>query len=148
MSGLTVNPQLRISLDRTELDVARIHQYLSQESYWARGLSRAVLDKALKHSLCFGGYLNDVQVAFARVVTDRATSAHLKDVFVFPPFRGCGYGLAIVRAVMTHPDLGDAGFTLATNDAHGLYERFGFARQSGSETVMVRPASFLARQES
>jgi GNAT superfamily N-acetyltransferase len=148
MSGLTDKPPLRISLDRTELDVARIHQYLSQESYWARGISRAVLDKALKHSLCFGGYLDDVQVAFARAVTDQATFAHLKDVFVLPPYRGRGYGLAIVQAVMAHPDLGNVGFTLATNDAHALYERFGFARQGGSEMVMVRPASFLPRQES
>jgi ribosomal protein S18 acetylase RimI-like enzyme len=148
MSEPEDDPMLRISLDRTELDVARIHQYLSQESYWARGLSRALLDKALKHSLCFGGYLNDVQVAFARVVTDQATFAHLKDIFVFPPYRGRGYGVAIIRAIMAHPDLGDVGFTLATNDAHALYERFGFTRQVGSERVMVRAASFLPRQES
>jgi GNAT superfamily N-acetyltransferase len=135
-------------MDSADLDVAQIHKYLSEESYWARGLSRAVFDKALQHSLFFGGYLDDIQVCFARVITDRATFANLKDVFVFPAYRGRGYGIAIVQAVMTHPDLLHVLFTLGTNDAHGLYERFGFARQRGSETAMVRPGSFIPRQMS
>jgi|HubBroStandDraft_5_1064220.scaffolds.fasta_scaffold307667_1 GNAT superfamily N-acetyltransferase len=137
---------LRITLDTAEFDVARIHKYLSEESYWARGLSRAVFDKALWHSLCFGGFLDDTQVSFARVITDRATFANLRDVFVFPAYRGRGYGIAIVQAVMTHPDLQQVLFTLGTNDAHGLYERVGFVRQSGSETAMFRPGSYIPRQ--
>lgn len=134
---------MRISMDTTEFDVARIHRYLSRESYWARGLSQGVLNKAMQHSLCFGGYLKNIQVAFARVVSDRATFAHLKDVFVLPEYRGRGFGVALIKAVMAHPDLARVGFTLSTNDAHGLYERFGFVRQDGSERVMVRPGSFL-----
>jgi GNAT superfamily N-acetyltransferase len=130
-------------LNPAELDAARIHKYLSEDSYWAGGLPRAVFDKSLQHSLCFGGYLDDIQVAFARVVTDRATFAHLKDVLVLPAYRGRGYGVAIVQAVMNHPELRQVAFTLGTNDAHGLYERFGFARQAGSETAMIRPGSFL-----
>lgn len=134
---------MRISMNPTEFDVARIHQYLSQESYWARGLSREVLNKAMQHSLCFGGCLRNIQVAFARVVSDRATFAHLKDVFVFPEYRGRGFGVALMKAVMAQPDLAHVAFTLSTNDAHGLYERFGFVRQDGSERAMVRPGSFL-----
>ena len=148
MMGRADGATLRISLDTTELDVAGIHKYLSEETYWARGLSRAVFDKALQHSLCFGGYLDDIQVSFARVVTDRATFANLKDVFVFPAYRGRGYGIAVVQAVMTHPDLLHVLFTLGTNDAHGLYERFGFVRQRGSETAMFRPGSFIPREMS
>ena len=148
MTGLADRTTLRISLDTAELDVAESHKYLSEESYWARGLSRAVFDKALQHSMCFGGYLDDIQVSFARVVTDRATFANLKDVFVFPAYRGRGYGIAIVQAVMTHPDLLHVLFTLGTNDAHGLYERFGFVRQRGSETAMLRSGSFLPSQKS
>ena len=72
-----------------------IHRFLSTESYWAPGISRAVLEQALAHSLCFGGYLDRAQVAFARVVTDRATFAHLKDVFVLPAFESVG-GLVIL----------------------------------------------------
>jgi GNAT superfamily N-acetyltransferase len=146
MGGLTDGMTLRISLDTAELDVEQIHKYLSEESYWARGLSRAVFEKALQHSLCFGGYMDDIQVSFARVVTDRATFANLKDVFVFPAYRGRGYGIGIVQAVMTHPELLNVLFTLGTNDAHGLYERFGFVRQKGSETNMFRPGSFIPHQ--
>jgi GNAT superfamily N-acetyltransferase len=146
MGGQTDGMALRISLDTAELDVAQIHKYLSEESYWARGLSRAVLDKALQHSLCFGGYLEGIQVSFARVITDRATFANLRDVFVFPAYRGRGYGIAIVQAVMTHPELLHVLFTLETNDAHGLYERFGLVRQKGSETAMFRPGSYVPRQ--
>jgi GNAT superfamily N-acetyltransferase len=134
---------LRISTEPAELDVDRIYKYLSEQSYWARGMARAVFDTALAHSLCFGAYLDDVQVSFARVITDRATSAHLKDVLVFPAYRGRGYGVAIVEAVMSHPDLRHVAFTLRTSDAHGLYERFGFVRESVSEIAMLRPGSFL-----
>ena len=134
---------LRISLDPAELDVGMIHQYLSQESYWARGLPREVLDRALAHSLCFGGFLENRQVAFARAVTDRATFAHLKDVFVLPAFKGRGFGRALMQAVMAHTDLKSVAFTLATDDAHRLYERFGFALYPHPERFMLRPGSFL-----
>ena len=82
-------------------------------------------------------YDGDEQVAFARVVTDRATSAHLMDVFVVPGRRGEGLGKRLVAAVMEHPDLQRLRiFSLATADAHELYERFGFRRVPGSERRM------------
>jgi GNAT superfamily N-acetyltransferase len=138
---------LRVSTDGGELDVDMIHQFLSSESYWAAGISRAVFDRALKHSLCFGGYLEHGQVAFARVVTDRATFAHLKDVFVLPAYRGRGFGITLMQAVMTHPDLLAVTFTLATADAHTLYEKFGFLRYPEPERSMVRPGNFLGGAE-
>jgi len=134
---------LRISTDPGELDVDMIHRFLSTESYWAAGISRAVLERGLKHSLCFGGYRDNAQVAFARVVTDHATFAHLKDVFVLPAFRGGGLGTALMRAVMTHPDLLAVTFTLVTHDAHTLYEKFGFLRYPEPERLMVRHGSFV-----
>ena len=138
---------LRISTEPGELDVALIHRFLSQESYWAAGISRAALERAMVHSLCFGGYLDGAQVAFARVVTDRVTSAHLKDVFVLREYRGRGFGKALMQAVMAHPDLLAVTFTLATNDAHTLYEKFGFVRSPRPERSMVRPGTFLERVE-
>ncbi len=108
-------PTLRISTDPAELDVSMIHRFLSQESYWANGIARTLVEKSIAHSICFGGYIDGQQVAFARVVTDRATFAHLKDVFVLPAFRGRGYGMAITQAVMSHPDLLAVAFTLALN---------------------------------
>jgi GNAT superfamily N-acetyltransferase len=134
---------LRISTDAEQLDVDMIHRFLSTESYWAPGISRSVLERALAHSLCFGGYLDRTQVAFARVVTDRATYAHLKDVFVLSAFRRRGFGTALMRAVMAHSDLLAVSFTLATDDAHALYEKFGFGPPPRPECSMVRPGTFL-----
>jgi len=134
---------LRISTDPSELNVSMIYRFLSTESYWASGISRTVLQRALANSLCFGGYLGRTQVAFARVVTDRATFAHLKDVFVLPEFRGRGFGTELMQAVMAHSDLLAVAFTLATNDAHTLYEKFGFGRSPHPERSMVRLGTFL-----
>ena len=134
---------LQISTDPAALDLVMIHRYLAEESYWAKGIPRAVLDKALTHSLCFGGYLGTQQVAFGRLVTDRATTAHLKDVFVLPPYRKRGYGLALMRAIMAHRDLQTVTMTLATADAHALYARFGFTPHSNSQSAMIRPGRFL-----
>jgi GNAT superfamily N-acetyltransferase len=134
---------LRISTDLSEFDVGMIHRFLAEDSYWARGIERSLLERALAQSLCFGGFVAQDQVAFARVVTDRATVAHLKDVFVLAPHRGRGYGVALMQAVMAHPDLRTATMTLATADAHGLYTRFGFVAESQTERLMIRPGRFL-----
>lgn len=96
---------LRITTDRSELDIGAIHRFLSEQSTWARGIPRALVERAIEHSICHGGSLGDQQVAFARVITDRATFANLADVFVLPEFRGRGFGKVLMRAVMEHPDL-------------------------------------------
>jgi len=134
---------MRISMDLAEFDISMIHRYLAGESYWAKGMSRSLLERAMANSLCFGGFVADTQVAFGRAVTDRATFAHLKDVFVLPAFRGKGYGVALVNAIVSHPDLQAVSMTLATADAHGLYSRFGFGTHSRPERQMIRVGSFL-----
>ena len=129
---------LRISTERDELDVDLIHAFLS-ETYWARGIPREVVEHAIAGSLCFGGYLGDRQVAFARVITDGATFGYLSDVFVLPERRGCGYARALVAAVLAHPDLqGLRRLMLATRDAHALYAGFGFAAPAKPEMLMER----------
>lgn len=130
---------LRISTDKTELDISLIHRFLAEQSGWARGIALATVRKSLEHSLCFGGFLGPAQIAFARVISDYATFANLVDVFVIPQHRGNGYGKRIVQAVVGHPDLqGLRRFTLATADAHGLYAPFGF-------TPLHKPQSFMER---
>src|SRR4051812_20829395 len=117
-----------ISTDRERLDVRAIHEFLADESYWARGVTREVVEKSIANSLPFGAYRGDEQVGFARVVTDRATFAWLADVFVLPSARGGGLGKALIETVVGHPDVsGVRRHLLATRDAHGLYERFGFS---------------------
>jgi N-acetylglutamate synthase-like GNAT family acetyltransferase len=96
-----------------------------------------VVDRSIANSLCFGAYEGDEQIGFARVVTDKATFAHLMDVFILSAYRGRGYGKELVRVVMSHPDLqGLRKFTLHTADAHSLYEQFGFRRVEGEDLLM------------
>ena len=130
-------PDLEISTDPARLDIDEIHGLL-RESYWAKGRQRTVVERAIANSLCFGAYLDGRQVAFARVVTDRAVFAYLMDVFVLPEFRGRGISKALMRAVLNHPELQNLRvFLLATRDAHGLYEQFGFKPLSNPNVYLA-----------
>jgi GNAT superfamily N-acetyltransferase len=123
--------------ERLDLDV--IHRFLSEESYWAPGVEREVVARSIENSLCFGLYHGDVQVGFARVVTDRAAFAWLADVFVLPAHRGRGLGKWLVETVLAHPDLrGLRRFMLGTADAHSLYERYGFGPVDQARTMERR----------
>jgi GNAT superfamily N-acetyltransferase len=127
-----------ISTDRTRLDLDAIHTYLSERSYWARGRSRDQIVRAIDNSLPFGLYHGAEQVGFARVVSDWATFAWLADVYVLPAHRGRGLGKALVEAVIEHPAVaGLPRVMLATADAHGLYERYGFTLLDGAERFMA-----------
>ena len=126
-----------ISTDRARLDRELIHRFLRDDSYWARGIPRDVLDRAIDNSLCFGAYHDGIQIGFARVVTDRAAIAYLADVFVVPAHRGAGVGKALVEAVLEHPELqGLRRFFLGTADAHSLYERYGFRPLANPSRMM------------
>lgn len=132
-------PSFRVSTQRSELDLDLIHDFLSTQSTWARGIARELVERSIEHSLCFGGFVGDQQVAFARVITDHATFANLVDVFVLPAHRGHGYSKRLMHAVLAHPALqGLRRFTLATGDAHALYAQFGFATPSKPESLMER----------
>lgn len=116
-----------ISDDQKLLDRALIHHYLSEQSYWAKGIPVETVERSLAHSLCFGVYRGGRQVGFARAVTDSATFAWLADVFIVPEQRGHGLGKKLMAAVVAHPQLqGLRRFQLGTADAHGLYAQFGF----------------------
>ena len=127
---------LDISTDPARLDLDLIHRTLAS-SYWAAGRTREVIERSIRHSLCFGAYADGRQVAFARVITDRAVFAYLADVFVVPGYRGRGIGKALVGGIVAHPDLaGLRVFLLRTRDAHGLYARFGFEPLRNPEEMM------------
>src|SRR4051794_16090263 len=115
-----------ISTDANRFDIDLIHNFL-RSSYWARNIPRAIVEKCIRNSLCFGAFGGQAQVAFARVITDRATFAYLADVFVVPECRGRGISRLLIRAILGHSDLqGLRRILLATQDAHGLYAKFGF----------------------
>ncbi len=125
-----------ISTDRERLDREAIHAFLFN-SYWAKGIPRAILDRSIENSLCFGLYEGSRLVGFARVITDRATFAYLADVFVLESHRGRGLSKWLMEVILGHPDLqGMRRWTLATRDAHGLYEQFGFRRLTSPDRLM------------
>lgn len=126
--------------DRARIDVDLTWNEL-RRAYWSPNVPRDVVERALANSLAFGLYGADgAQLGFARAVTDRATYAWIADVFVVEGARGRGLGTWLMEVVLEHPDLQRLRqVVLATRDAHGLYERFGFVREG--ERTMVRRAS-------
>ena len=129
--------EFTVSTDRRRLDRDAIHRFLADDSYWAREIPRDVVDRSIENSLCFGLYEGSRQVGFARVVTDFATFAYVGDVFVLESHRGRGLSKWLMEIVMGHPDLqGLRRWSLATRDAHGLYERFGFRTPAHPERLM------------
>lgn len=115
-----------ISDDASRLDVDAICDFLSR-SYWANKRPRDLIEKSIQHSLNFGVYDNSKQIGFARVVTDRAVFAYLCDVFIHEQYRGHSLGKWMMECILAHPDLqGLRRWCLLTQDAHGLYQQFGF----------------------
>ena len=128
---------MQISTDKSQLDIALIHQFLSVQSAWAKGISLETVQRSITNSLCFGGFLENRQIAFARVVTDKATFAYLMDVFVLPAYRGRGHAKTLMRAIQEHPDLQDIRrFILVSSTARGLYEQFGFKSPAKPDTFL------------
>ncbi|MBL7909754.1 MAG: GNAT family N-acetyltransferase [Bacteroidia bacterium] len=125
------------STDKTKLQLDVIHNYLSKESYWAQNMPIDTIKKSIEGSICFGVYLNDKQIGYARVVTDHATFGYLADVFVLEAHRGKGLSKQLMQFIMAHPDLqGLRRMMLATRDAQGLYKQFGFTALSMPERIM------------
>jgi GNAT superfamily N-acetyltransferase len=115
-----------ISTDKTRLDVATIHDFLTHSSYWAQGRTVDAVQRSIDNSLCFGVYDGTQQAGFARVVTDYVAFGWLCDVFILPSHRGHGLGKWLVECITAHPDLtGLRTLLLATRDAHGLYAGYG-----------------------
>ncbi|MHB1088546.1 MAG: GNAT family N-acetyltransferase [Acidimicrobiales bacterium] len=117
-----------LSDERGRIDVARVHHWLSEESYWARGRTLEVVERSLDASLVIGLFdADDVQVGIARWVSDGATFAWLSDVFIDAPFRGRGLGRVLIATALAHPGVqGVQRRLLATSDAHEFYRAFGF----------------------
>lgn len=127
MPAETTIDGILFSTDKARLQTAYIHRYLSEESYWAKNIPMELVQKAIEGSLCFGIYDGAQQIGFARVITDHATFGYLADVFVDPAYRGRGLSKQLMAFIMQHESVKRfRNFLLATLDAHGLYEQFGF----------------------
>lgn len=132
-----VSAEIRISIDRNDVDLDVVHTFLSQEAYWSKNIPRAVVEKSIGNSYCFSAFFEEKQVGFARVVSDAATFAYLADVFVLPEFRGQGISKILMQSVQAHPELqGIRRWMLMTADAHRLYASFGFSALAKPDRAM------------
>jgi GNAT superfamily N-acetyltransferase len=131
-----LNGEFTISTDKSKLDIPYIHSFLTT-SYWAEGIPVETVQKSVEWSMCFGLYMNDRQIGFARMITDRATFGYLADVFIEEAYRGQGLSKWLMEIIIDHPDLqGFRRLMLATRDAHGLYRKYGFSDLSFPERWM------------
>jgi GNAT superfamily N-acetyltransferase len=120
-----------ITTDQSRIDCNAVHAFLTEQAPWSRGIALATVTRAMQHSLCFAALEHDgpgaALIGFARVVTDRATFAWLCDVFVVESHRGHGLSRRMLEELERHPALQTLRrWCLATRDAHGLYEKFGY----------------------
>jgi GNAT superfamily N-acetyltransferase len=138
-----------ISTDPARLDVTLIQRWLSEESYWAPGIPRDVVERSITGALNFGIYHETQgQVGFARVISDHATFAYLADVFVLESHRGQSLSKRLMETILAHPQLqGLRRWMLATRDAHGLYEQFGFTLPKVAGRIMERTDPDIYRRK-
>lgn len=128
---------LKISSDRGDIDLEKLYEWLA-EAYWSNNRSRETIDTSLANSDCYVALEGERMVGFARVVTDRASFAWLCDVYVGPEDRGKGVSKAMMDAIMANPAYETVRWMLATRDAHGLYERYGFVTSTETDRWMVK----------
>jgi GNAT superfamily N-acetyltransferase len=132
--------EFEISTEKERLDLSLIHDFLANRSYWARHIPFEAMKKSIDNSLCFGVYHGNEQVGFARVMTDFVTIAYLGDVFIVEAYRGRGLGKRLTESILSHPELrGVRLWFLATRDAQGLYQKYGFRNLDNPGRFMVRP---------
>ena len=112
---------------------------LLAKTYWGHKRLRPVVEKLVPKSFCFSLLRNGEQIGFARVVTDYTVFSWLSDLVIDEACRGKGLGSWFLTCILNHPAISGTQFVLQTTHAHGLYEKFGFAK---SEKIMTRlPAS-------
>ncbi|ACU62243.1 GNAT family N-acetyltransferase [Chitinophaga pinensis] len=126
-----------IKTGREHMDVEMIHRFLSEDSYWAKGISYTFVAQSLAHSFCVGAFIGDQQVGFGRVITDYYTFGWFADIFVLPAYRGQGISKEIVGHIMDLPwSKRLRRKMLNTSDAHGLYRQFDFKELKSPANVL------------
>jgi len=133
-----MDSKIYVSTDKKQLNIPFIQDFL-KDIYWAAGRTIDEVQKTIDSSICFGIYLDEKQIGFARVITDYVVFAYLMDVFIAEEHRGKGYSSVLIAAMMEEPLLKDVKiWRLATRDAHFLYEKFGFKELAFPERMMEK----------
>lgn len=129
---------ITISTDKNKLDLPFILDFL-KNTYWAKDRTLEALKLSIDNSLCFGIYLDDKQIGFARVISDLVSFAYPMDVFITDEFQNKGYASMLMEAVMNEPKLEQIKiWGVATLDAHGLYKKFGFTEVANPEKLLEK----------
>jgi GNAT superfamily N-acetyltransferase len=130
-------PDYFITTDKAKINIELVHNYLSNESYWAKNISLELVKSAIENSVCFSVFYKEEQIGFARVITDKATFGYLADVFIVDPHRGKGLSKCLMQTILDNEELqGFRSWMLATKDAHGLYEKFDFKLTNHTTRIM------------
>jgi GNAT superfamily N-acetyltransferase len=123
--------------DRGRVDVGAVQRYLGEESYWARGRTRAEVEELVREAARVVGLYHDGrQIGFCRAARCAPGLFYLADVYVLDDHRGRGLGVELVREMVENGPLAEKRWLLHTEDAHELYRRFGFG--APSRKVMER----------
>jgi ribosomal protein S18 acetylase RimI-like enzyme len=135
----TLDGGFELDDDPSRVDVDELHRFLSTESYWALGRPRDTVQRLVRDAhRVVGLYHAGRLVGFCRAVTDGAAFVYLADVYVLSEFRGRGLGVELVREMVENGPFANRKWILHTEDAHGLYEKFGFA--TPGPKLMERPS--------
>ncbi|WP_300567029.1 GNAT family N-acetyltransferase [Flavobacterium sp.] len=129
---------IEVSTDKKKLNVPFIQHFL-KDIYWAAGRTMEEVQTTIDSSFCFGIYLDNEQIGFARVITDYVVFAYVMDVFIIEGHRGKGYSSILIDNMMNEPQLKEVKiWRLATSDAHFLYSKFGFKSLAHPEKMMEK----------
>ena len=127
-----------ITDDKSKLDIELIHAFLTN-SYWAKGRSLEKVELSIMNSDCYGIYMGENQIGFARIVTDLVTIAYLLDVFILEVHRGKGYAKKLLAVIFENPKYRTVQkWRLASKDAQSLYAKFGFTPVTSHKNQMEK----------
>ncbi len=129
---------LKINTNKTELDIDFIYAFL-KKSYWANNRTKEEIQKSIDNSLCFGMYLENKQIGFARILTDTVVFSYLMDVFIDQKYQGKKYGEQLLNHIYNHVDLKNVNkHYLLTKDAQNFYHKFGFKEYPTPNRFMIK----------
>ena len=128
-----------IYTDPSFFNIEFIHQFLTNDSYWAKDTGKKETEEKINDELCFGVFYKKEQIGFASVTSDYFNYAYISDVFIDEKYTGRGLATWLMNCILSHPQLINlSNWMLLTDDAHGLYEKIGFEKIKGSADKMIK----------